>query len=163
MISMAESATNWRNTHAHVDRTHSLMHLHQHSYSSHVVRSTPSAIAEVEIEFLFWRYLRYMHERTIPFWRGVAAKNTHNDRYTSFLLLYFIIPHCSAYLTNLAASLSDAALGGISPSPLHPTSFNIPFPWIGNLTPSYLIPLRICVHIHFPRGSSDMRADNPQN
>ena len=37
MVTMAESAANWRNTHTHVDRTHSLTHLHHHSYN-HIVR-----------------------------------------------------------------------------------------------------------------------------
>ena len=32
MFTMAQSATNWGNTHTHVDRIHSLTHLHQHSY-----------------------------------------------------------------------------------------------------------------------------------
>ena len=36
MVAMAQSAANWHNTHSHVDRTHSLTHLHQHSYN-HVV------------------------------------------------------------------------------------------------------------------------------
>ena len=43
MVTVAQSAANWRNTHTHVDRTRSLTHLHQHSYN-HVVRSTSSAI-----------------------------------------------------------------------------------------------------------------------
>ena len=29
MVIMAQSAANWRNTHTHMDRTHSLTHLHQ--------------------------------------------------------------------------------------------------------------------------------------
>ena len=40
MATMAQSAANWRNPHTHVDRTHSLTHLHRHSYN-HVVRSYP--------------------------------------------------------------------------------------------------------------------------
>ena len=43
MVTMAESAANWRNTHTHMDRTHSLTHLHQHSYNN-VVRSASLAI-----------------------------------------------------------------------------------------------------------------------
>ena len=35
---MAQSATNWRNTHTHVDLTHSLTLLHQHSYNCCVKR-----------------------------------------------------------------------------------------------------------------------------
>ena len=31
MVTMARSAANWRNTHTHVNRTHSLTLLHQHS------------------------------------------------------------------------------------------------------------------------------------
>ena len=58
MVTMAQSATTWcRNTHTHVDRTHSLTHLHQHSYD-HVVRSVSSAITEVGIYFLFRMCLR---------------------------------------------------------------------------------------------------------
>ena len=50
---MAQSAANWRNyTHSHVDRTHSLTHLHQHSYN-HVVRSASSVITEFGIESYF--------------------------------------------------------------------------------------------------------------
>ena len=41
MVTMAQSAVNWRNTHTHMDRTHSFTHVHQHSYS-HVVRSASS-------------------------------------------------------------------------------------------------------------------------
>ena len=37
MVTMAQSAANWRNTHTHVNHTHSLTQLHQHSYN-HVVR-----------------------------------------------------------------------------------------------------------------------------
>ena len=44
MATMAQSATNWRNTHTHMDRMHLLTHSHQHSYN-HVVQSTSSAIA----------------------------------------------------------------------------------------------------------------------
>ena len=61
MVTMAQSAVNWRNTHTHVYRTHSLTHSHQHSYN-HVVRSASSAITESEIESLFskgpegWRW-----------------------------------------------------------------------------------------------------------
>ena len=32
MVTVAESAVNWRNTHTHMDRTHSLTHLQQHGY-----------------------------------------------------------------------------------------------------------------------------------
>ena len=39
----SQSAANWRNTHTHMGRTHSLTHFHQHSYN-HVVRSASSAI-----------------------------------------------------------------------------------------------------------------------
>ena len=31
MVTMAQSAANWRNTHTHMDRMHSLTQLHQHS------------------------------------------------------------------------------------------------------------------------------------
>ena len=52
MVTMAQSAANWCNTHNHVDRTHSLTHLHQHSYK-HFVRSASSANTEWEIDFYF--------------------------------------------------------------------------------------------------------------
>ena len=52
MVAMAQSPANWRNTHARVDLTHSLTHLHQHSYN-HVMRSTSSAITEFGIDFVF--------------------------------------------------------------------------------------------------------------
>ena len=39
MVTMAQSAANWSNTHTYMDRTHSIhSHLHQHSYN-HVVRN----------------------------------------------------------------------------------------------------------------------------
>ena len=41
MVTMTQSAANWRNTHTHMDGTHSLTHLHQHCYN-HVVRSASS-------------------------------------------------------------------------------------------------------------------------
>ena len=44
MATMAQSATNWRNTHTHMHRTHSLTHLHQPVGYNHVVRSASSAI-----------------------------------------------------------------------------------------------------------------------
>ena len=52
MVTMAESAANWCNTHTLVGRTHSLTHVHQHS-CSHFVRSASSAITEFWIEFYF--------------------------------------------------------------------------------------------------------------
>ena len=44
----SQSAANWRNTHIHMDRTHSLTHLNQHSYS-HVVRSASSDIFNLSV------------------------------------------------------------------------------------------------------------------
>ena len=38
MVTIAQSAAIWCNTHTHVDCTHSLTLLHQHSYN-HIVRS----------------------------------------------------------------------------------------------------------------------------
>ena len=49
MVTMAQSAANWRNMHTHVDHTHSLTHLHQHIYN-HVKRSASSAIMEFGIK-----------------------------------------------------------------------------------------------------------------
>ena len=51
MVTMAQSAEKSRNMHTHVDCTHSLTHLHQHSYN-HVERSASSAITESGIELL---------------------------------------------------------------------------------------------------------------
>ena len=48
MITMAQSTMN---THTHVGHTHSLTHVHQHSYN-HVVRSASSAITEFGISFI---------------------------------------------------------------------------------------------------------------
>ena len=56
MVTMAQSAVNWRNMHIHVDRMHSLTHLHQHSYN-HFVRSPSSAVTEFGIKF----YLKGLH------------------------------------------------------------------------------------------------------
>ena len=50
MVNMAQSTANWRNTHTHVDSTHSLTHLHQRSYN-HVVRSASSDITQFGIKF----------------------------------------------------------------------------------------------------------------
>ena len=44
MVTMAQSTANWHNMHTHVDRTHSLTHLHQHSYNQ-IVRNPSSAIS----------------------------------------------------------------------------------------------------------------------
>ena len=48
MITMAQSTMN---THTHVGHTHSLTHVHQHSYN-HVARSASSAITEFGISFI---------------------------------------------------------------------------------------------------------------
>ena len=59
MVTVAQSAANWRNTTLNVDLTHSLTHLHhQHSYN-HFVRSASSAITEFGIGFLPSRYVSY--------------------------------------------------------------------------------------------------------
>ena len=52
MVNMAQSAVNWRNMHSHVDHTHSLTHLHQHSYK-HIVQKATSAITE-SVESIFY-------------------------------------------------------------------------------------------------------------
>ena len=46
---MAQSAANWRNTHTHLDRSHSLTQLHQRS-CNHFVQSASSAITQFGIE-----------------------------------------------------------------------------------------------------------------
>ena len=66
MVTMAQSAANWRNTHTHVDGMHSLTQLHPHSYNTHVVRSSSSAISAYGIEFLFRRYLRQGEQTGVP-------------------------------------------------------------------------------------------------
>ena len=65
MATMAQSAANWHNMHTHMDRTHSLTHLHRHSYN-HDVRSANSAISEVGIQFLFGKYLRKGEQTGVP-------------------------------------------------------------------------------------------------
>ena len=50
MVTMAQSTTNWRNMHSHMDHTHSLTRVHQHSYN-HVVRSASPAVTEFGIKF----------------------------------------------------------------------------------------------------------------
>ena len=52
MVTIAQSAANWCNTHTRMDRTHSLTHLHQHS-SNHIVQSASSAVTEFGIKFFF--------------------------------------------------------------------------------------------------------------
>ena len=52
MVTMTQSAANGRNTHTHVDRTHSRTHLHKHSYN-HIVRSANSANTEFGIKLYF--------------------------------------------------------------------------------------------------------------
>ena len=49
---MAQSTANWRNTHTHMDRMHSLTHLHRCGYNH--VRSAISAITEFVIKFYLW-------------------------------------------------------------------------------------------------------------
>ena len=53
MVTMAQSAKNWCNTHTHVDRTrsHNFIHLLQHSYN-HFVQNASSAITESGIDFV---------------------------------------------------------------------------------------------------------------
>ena len=56
---MAQSAANWNNT-QHSRASHAFTHSLTSTQSSynHVVRSASSAIRELGIEFLFWRYLK---------------------------------------------------------------------------------------------------------
>ena len=61
MITMPQSAANWHNTHTYVDHTHSLTHLHQHSYnqrqlSYYIIRN----------QILFWRYLTEGEQTGVP-------------------------------------------------------------------------------------------------
>ena len=75
MVSMAQSAANWRNMHTHLDRTHSLAHLHQHSYN-HVVWNAISAITEFGINFFF----------KVP-GGGTANRSTQRKPQTAFPLI----------------------------------------------------------------------------
>ena len=53
MVTVAQSAVNWRNTHTHVDLAHSFTHLHRHSYILiHFVRSASSSILNFESNFI---------------------------------------------------------------------------------------------------------------
>ena len=56
MVTMAQSASNWRNTHTHVDCTHSLTHLHQHSYNQVV----QSAFLQVRSGNLKWLIISFV-------------------------------------------------------------------------------------------------------
>ena len=49
MVTMAQSAANWHNTHTHMDHTHSLTHFRQHSYN-HIMWSASSAITECGVK-----------------------------------------------------------------------------------------------------------------
>ena len=53
MVTMAQSATHWRNTHTHVDRRHSLTHFTstQSVTTTLCELSTSSAITEFGIDF----------------------------------------------------------------------------------------------------------------
>ena len=67
MVTMAQSAANWCNTQLHVDRTHSLTQLLQHSYNHLLhVRSASSVITELGIEFLFLRCLLEVEQTGVP-------------------------------------------------------------------------------------------------
>ena len=96
---MAQSTTNWHNTHTHVDRMHSLTHVHQHSYN-HFVWSASSAINyRTWNQILFWRYLeclllfeelpvqsaaehseRVLKEVRIVLWQGVRFTTNNRPR-----------------------------------------------------------------------------------
>ena len=61
-----------------VDHTHSLAHLHQHSWS-HFVQSASSVSTEFGIKFFFGRYLTYEG--------GVANRNTRRKPLTACPLI----------------------------------------------------------------------------
>ena len=65
MVTMAQSATNCRNTHTHVDHIHSLTHLHQHSYN-HFVQSTSSVITEFGIKFYLMKVAEGGEQTGVP-------------------------------------------------------------------------------------------------
>ena len=62
MVPMAQSSANWLNTCTHMDRMHSLTHLHQNRYN-HVVRSASSAIAKFGIKFCIYQCIMKFHYR----------------------------------------------------------------------------------------------------
>ena len=79
MITMAQSVANWRNTHTHVDRTHSLTHVHrdQHSHN-HVVRSASSAISITSSGIDCYFILKVQHSSLIysyaPTWTALILR-----------------------------------------------------------------------------------------
>ena len=73
----------------------SLTHLHQHSYN-HVMKSTSTAITEVGIKFLFWRYLREFWW-WLSFWSEITST------------FFWVVTNCSRgrcyWLTELAPAI----------------------------------------------------------
>ena len=63
MVTMAKSTLNWCNTHTHVGRTHSLTHLHQHSYN-HIM--PPQLLQNLNSNFWGRRHLREGEQTVVP-------------------------------------------------------------------------------------------------
>ena len=80
MVTMAQSAANWRNTHTHVDRMHSLTHLqlHQHSYYNHFVRKRQLSYYRIWNQILFDWYLR--EHRKLPTLNFLPQMTSQNKR-----------------------------------------------------------------------------------
>ena len=65
MVTMAQSAANWGNTHTHVDRTHSLTHLNINTVTT-TVYEAPAQLLQISNLFLFGRYLREGRQTGVP-------------------------------------------------------------------------------------------------
>ena len=66
MVTLAQSAANWRNTRTRVDRTHSLTHLHQPQLQPRGAKRQLSCYRIWNILYLFWRYLREGEQTGVP-------------------------------------------------------------------------------------------------
>ena len=102
MVTVAQSAANWCNTHTQVDRTHYTLTSTQLQYNHHFVRTASSAITEFGIKFLFWRYLQITYTCIgwpmfvflrqgwgvhMFLWNDV---HLHNTRYCNYIQTYRI-------------------------------------------------------------------------
>ena len=87
MVTMAQSAMNWHNTHTHVDHTNSLAHLHQHSYNHIVRRSASSAITE------FWNQISIL--KVPEGANNELSTQTNTKPATQTFLSFFCTPNAS--------------------------------------------------------------------
>ena len=63
---MVQSAANWCNTHTHMDRTHSLTHLHQYSYDRPLCAKRQLSYYRIWNKKIFWRYLKEGEQTRVP-------------------------------------------------------------------------------------------------